>query len=133
MIGIEGILTASSVSLLTALGGWLIGKRKQNAEASLIEVKAINAIREFYESALNDTKNQLQHYISVTELNRKEIEAQRVQLQEMKTLVEALLDKTCNVENCPKRRILQTASLQFLKMKHNEQGKKDIQIVEEDI
>jgi type II secretory pathway pseudopilin PulG len=58
----EAILIAL-VSILGTVGGWLFGRRKNKAEASLLEVKAITAIREFYETALKDTKNQLQYYI----------------------------------------------------------------------
>ena len=134
MTGIETIVASAGpwvVGVLTAVGGWLVGRRKHKAEASLLEIKAITAIREFYETALNDTKNQLQYYIQLTEDNRKEIEANKKELSEMRELIEKLINKSCVIEDCPVRQSFPRASLHKLKNHLHEANKNNIQETQE--
>ncbi len=116
MTGFESafsIVTPIVMSVFTAVGGWLMGRRKNKAEASLLEVKAISAIREFYETALNDTKKQLEYYIQLTEANRIEIESQKKELSEMRHFIEQILSKSCTVENCDKRKLIPITKSRF--------------------
>lgn len=110
MTGMEGVLASQvpliTSSVITAIGGWLIGRRKHKAEASLLEIKAVTAITEFYETALNDTKKQLDYYIKLTEANREEIISNRKELNEMKVFIDQILTKSCSVEGCVKRKII---------------------------
>ena len=53
------MLLGLATTIFGGLMGWLVGKRKQNAESSLIEVEAMEAIKEFYKGALNDTNKTL--------------------------------------------------------------------------
>ena len=110
MTGMEDILASQTPlvvsSVITAIGGWLIGRRKHKAEVSLIEIKAVTAITEFYETALNDTKKQLDYYIKLTEANREEIISNRKELNEMKIFIDQILTKSCSEEGCVKRKII---------------------------
>ena len=131
MTGIEVLLTQVgpyAVSIITAAGGWFVGRRKNKAETSLLEIQGVVAIKEFYESALNDTRKQLDYYIKLTEQNRKEIDANRKELAEMKVLIDQLLGESCTVQNCARRRALQTIKK---RMQNNEDDKINLEKINE--
>ena len=126
MIELQAFITAMSpllIAIITGIGGWFAGRKKHKAEATLLEIKAVTAIKEFYETALNDTKKQLDYYIQQTENNSKEIEANKIELHEMRLFITQLLDQSCTVQNCIKRRSIHIDNLK--KMKENHEIYKD--------
>lgn len=90
------MLLGLATTIFGGLMGWVVGKRKQNAESSLIEVEAMEAIKEFYKGALNDTNKTLQEYIELGKQNRREIESLQKQ-------VDFLLKGSCSKPDCENR------------------------------
>lgn len=112
--------------ILTAIAGWFAGRRKNTAEASLLEVEGISAIRTFYEDALNNMKEQLQYYIKLTESNRAEIETNRKEVNELRKLVTTLVSSSCTKTDCKIRQI-HNASAFFKHHKNNEVIKNNLE------
>lgn len=127
MTGLEVALATGVPALVGIIGGWVIGKRKNKAEASLLEIKAVTAMKEFYESVLNDTKKQLDFYIKQTEMNRIQLEKQRVELIELKDFMHQVLNQSCTVANCPNRQIILT----YLKNNKNENSQCNLESSQE--
>lgn len=107
----EAIILAIIGVIATVVSGWVgwfVGKRKQNAEASLIEVQALDSIRKFYESIQKDNNATLQAYI---ETNRKD----REELHQLRRLLDVLIDDTCLRKGCSNRIYFSTSEIeQFL-------------------
>ena len=115
------IIAPYVVSVLTGVGGWYFGKRKNNAEAQLLEIKGLDAIRAFYETALTDTNKQLNKYIIMTENNQTEI-------GELKGLIQDLLNvihtNGCSRIGCKDRIIITDALQKYIKNNKYEKSNK---------
>lgn len=116
MTGVEIALVISNI--ITPVGAWVAGRKKNRIESSLLEIKGVTAIKEFYESALNDTNKQLARYILISEANQKEI-------QELKTLVKVLMDNSCTVQNCSLRKTFKLPYIKRTKIYENHGDTKD--------
>lgn len=83
-------------SIISGVMGWLFGRRKQNAKAVLLETQGIDAMRQFYETILNDINKRLQEYIQLSTKNRSE-------LHQLRQVVDILIDEACLRIGCNKR------------------------------
>lgn len=83
-------------STLSGSLGWMLGKRKQNAEASLLEANSLETTRQLYESIIKDMQSKLAYYIELSESNRKEIHM-------LRRLVDSLIDDACLKKGCSMR------------------------------
>ena len=96
--------------IITTILGFIVGKRKRNAEVSLVEnhvqtslIEVNKALSEFYNKALDDTNDKLKVYIKLAEDNRKELEANRKEMHSLKRLVDRLIDDACLKKGCSSR------------------------------
>ena len=109
------------VSILTGFGGWYFGKRKTNAEAQILEIKGLDAITAFYETALNNTNVQLNKYITITESNQ-------IKITDLEEIVDILLHTLradgCDVKNCPNRIVITTNLQKYIKKEKHEKASK---------
>jgi hypothetical protein len=96
MIMSEAVLTAvigGATSIIGGFVGWLMGRRKQKAEASILEIKGLDSVREFYEKVLQDNLSKLDYYIQLSEDNRKELHSLRL-------IVDRLVQDGCIRKGC---------------------------------
>lgn len=119
MTGVEIGLIISNI--ITPIGAWVAGRKKNQIEASLLEIKGVTAIKEFYESALNDTNKQLARYITISENNQKEI-------QELKDVIDILMSSSCIIQDCSRRKALQNLKK---RIKANEDNKINLEKINE--
>ena len=97
--GLIGVVTTSLVGIIS----YQQGKRKQNAEAALIEVQSMQAISEFYKKALQDTNEKLGYYIKMAEDSRKIAEDSRQEVLELRALMNKMVADGCLVKSCKER------------------------------
>lgn len=97
--GLGGIITTSLVGIIS----YRQGKRKQNAEAALIEIQSMQAISDFYKKALQDTNEKLGYYIKMAEDSRKVAEDGRLEIIELRNLVNKMVEDGCLKKNCETR------------------------------
>lgn len=90
-----GLITIVS-TVISGWAGWFFGRRKQNAEASILEAKGLAAIREFYESVQKDNNKALGYYIQLSEDNRRELHL-------LRKIVDKLIDDACLKKGCGMR------------------------------
>jgi len=67
---IISVLSAASAGI----GGWLFGRKKQNAETEVIEGNALSAMQEAYKSMVVDTNEKLDEQIKRIDKLRNELE-----------------------------------------------------------
>lgn len=97
--GLGGIMATSLVGIIS----YRQGKRKQNAEAALIEVQSMQAISEFYKKALQDTNEKLGYYIKMAEDSRKIAEDSRQEIIELRNLINVMTNEGCAKRDCDNR------------------------------
>lgn len=97
--GLIGIVTSSLVGIIS----YHQGKRKQNAEAALIEVQSMQAISDFYKKALQDTNEKLGYYIKLAEDSRKLAEDSRQEVIELRNYINKLVEEGCLKKDCVNR------------------------------
>lgn len=97
--GLTGILAASLAGIIS----YRQGKRKQNAEAALIEIQSMQAISDFYKRALQDTNEKLGYYIKMAEDSRKIAEDGRKEILELRDLINNMIDDGCLKKGCENR------------------------------
>lgn len=56
---IETLITTGLVSFITTLIGYFVGSRKNNAEASSIEIKNIKEVIQIYTKTIQDLKDEV--------------------------------------------------------------------------
>lgn len=93
---IAALLTTLFTTMMGTFGGWFFGRKKQRAETSIIQIQALDAIRQFYEKLLADNNNKLDYYIKVSDANRRELHA-------LKKIVDRLIDDACLKKGCNMR------------------------------
>lgn len=97
--GLGGIVATSLVGIIS----YQQGKRKQNAEAALIEVQSMQAISDFYKKALQDTNEKLGYYIKMAEDSRKVAEDGRLEIMELRDFINRMIDDGCLKKGCENR------------------------------
>lgn len=107
----------------SAVFGWLIGKKRSNAETDSVQIDNLVKQLEFYKSLVNDYKNQLEEYIEISEQTRLEL------LRLRKTVGRIVLD-VCIDKTCTKRQYLSDETIQYYlnnktNKKSEEQGEQE--------
>lgn len=62
-VGVLTSLISAGTAIVSSFIGWLIGRRKNKADSSLIESDVLNKVRDFYKVSLDDTNNKLEERI----------------------------------------------------------------------
>lgn len=62
-VGVLTSLISAGTAIVSSFIGWLIGRRKNKADSSLIESDVLNKVRDFYKASLDDTNNKLEERI----------------------------------------------------------------------
>lgn len=62
-VGVLTSLISAGTAIVSSFIGWLIGRRKNKADSSLIESDVLNKVRDFYKASLDDTNNKLKERI----------------------------------------------------------------------
>lgn len=92
LITLLGVLSSG----ITGFIGWFVGRRKQNAESSILEVTALKEIRAFYEAILKDNSEQISQYIQLAQKDRED-------LRNLRIIVDNLIDDACLKKGCSDR------------------------------
>lgn len=62
-VGVLTSLISAGTAIVSSFIGWLIGRRKNKADSSLIESDVLNKVRDFYKASLDDTNSKLEERI----------------------------------------------------------------------
>ena len=62
-VGVLTSLISAGTAIVSSFIGWLIGRRKNKADSSLIESDVLNKVRDFYKASLDDINNKLEERI----------------------------------------------------------------------
>lgn len=92
LITLLGVISSG----LTGFIGWFVGRRKQNAESSILEITALKEIRGFYEAILKDNNTQISQYIQLAKEDRED-------LRNLRIIVDNLIDDSCLKKGCSDR------------------------------
>jgi predicted RNase H-like nuclease (RuvC/YqgF family) len=86
-----------AVSIFTAIGGWLVGKKRRNAEAEKIEANALKGMQEAYALMVKDTTDRIKEQsLKIDKLEtiilelRDEIRKDKVLISELQNKLEKL-------------------------------------------
>ena len=107
LIALIGILS----NTVSAWAGWFFGRKKQNAEVAMMQLEYIKTSDEFYKGKVTE----------LIEENKKI----RIEVHQLKAVVDNLIDDACLVKGCSKReyypptRIAEIISNQFEKDEHS--------------
>lgn len=99
-------LLSTSASGIAGIFGWLVGKRKKDAETRLLETDVLISIKEFYQEIINDNKNNLLSYKSQIESLQQRVREQDLKITDLSKIVNEMAIFTCYRQSCPYRMLL---------------------------
>ena len=85
LIALIGVLSTT----ISAWAGWFFGRKKQNAEVAMLQLEYIKSSDKFYKEKIKE----------LTDENR-EI---RMEVHQLRAVVDAIIDEACLVKGCSKR------------------------------
>ena len=104
--GLIMFLLSTSASGIAGIFGWLVGKRKKDAETRLLETDVLISIKEFYQEIINDNKNNLLSYKSQIESLQQRVREQDLKITDLSKIVNEMAIFTCYRKSCPYRILL---------------------------
>lgn len=102
---IEVLLTAVVTGFFSTGVGFLFGRRKNKAEASVIEVDAQRKSHELTMTILDDNRKKLDMYLKRIDALELRLIKSEEEVSKMRRVISTLANVGCTVKNCPMREL----------------------------
>lgn len=102
----EQVLVIIVSSIFSGIGGtfgWLIGRRKKDAETRLLETDVLTGIKNFYQEIIEDNQKTLLYYKEQIGELQKKVEGQDKKIRELSEMVNQSSVFLCYRSSCPYR------------------------------